>query len=65
MLRGMDNGNRLFWSIVIFVGVMFLWLKFLDSIIHIKFYPIFGVIIIFVFLFLTRKPDDYEEIKFE
>jgi hypothetical protein len=64
-LRGLALGDRIFWSIVIFVGCMFLWLKFIDSFLDVKVYPIAGILIVLLWRHLTREKDGYKKITFE
>ena len=64
ILRGMSFGNRLFWGIMLSMGTLIFWLKFVDKIVGM--WPSIGMIIVVeaIFLYVTRKEKE-ESIDFE
>lgn len=63
-IRGLSFGDRLFWSIMIFLGTGLLWLKFFDPITGM--WPALpaGLAVVGSFLYLAR-PEEDEPIDFE
>lgn len=63
-LRGLTFGDRLFWSLMIFMGISFAWLKYLCPQVTMWLSLVADAVVIGCFLYAAR-PSPVEKIDFD
>lgn len=64
-MRGMSRGDRIFWSIMLFIFVELMWLKLLDPIVGMAPALVVGIAVVGGFIHATRpirKADSGDEL---
>lgn len=63
-LRGMTTGDRIFWTIMLFLGITLLWLKIFDPFVGMWPSLVVSIGACFGFVYLTRPEEDEDDLNF-